>query len=105
MKSLEEIILNSIVGSVVKNYHGEKRVVTAASVGNNHTGFNGSYVFTLELQLKDDYPIEIGLDDQVFVSLPTSSKPDSACSHPHCYVTTDGAFCTKCQQVIPAERA
>ena len=78
MKSLEEIILNTIVGSVVINYRGEKRVVTAASVSDNYTGFNGSYVFTLELQLKDDYPIEIGLSDKVFVSLPTTSKPDLA---------------------------
>ena len=91
MKSLEEIILDSIVGSVVKNYRGEDRVVTAASVGDNHTGFNGSYVFTIELQLKDDYPIEIGLSEKVFVSLPIENKPEFASHSENLrWVSSDG---------------
>ena len=94
MKSLEEVIMESIVGSTVVNYRGEKKIVESASVGENYTGYNGSYVFTIHLNFTDgDYPIEIGLDEKVFVSLPTTVAADFAtgCCH------NEYAVCSFCE--------
>lgn len=100
MKSLEEVIMESIVGSTVVNYRGEKKIVESASVGENYTGYNGSYVFTIHLNFTDgDYPIEIGLDSKVFVSLPTTVASDCPCGGEETYIGAFGLLlCKNCHR-------
>jgi hypothetical protein len=72
METLQEIILKSVVGRKI-NAHDETVIVKEATIGNNWTGFNGSYVFSILLHFDSTLnpylsPLEIGLDDNIFVS-------------------------------------